>query len=199
MGGLHGPESRKGVITVPHQNGARMRVEQRRHDVIQMKVAGATERQIAAQFDVTQGQINRDVKAVLQAWAKDNEGNANRTHALEMARYNRLLLRWWQRALDDNIEVSLKGTEQVMKILRQIDVINGIVPDEPLINVQQFIDARQQTLNETINIFADEDEFDWSSIPDADLDHVMGILDAARRDPLALSDGDGPDDPKGAG
>ena len=81
----------------------------------------------------------------------------------------------------------MKASQFVMKVLHRIEVINGLVPNEPLINIEEFIDARQQTINN--EIIVDDKEYDFSSISDADLDSMVAIIDAAKRQPLSLSDG----------
>lgn len=171
-----------------YQNKKKIELEERRHEVIQMKLAGATERQIAAQFNVSQPQINRDVNHVLKAWTKENMGNASQVHALEMARYSRLLLKWWPIAIGDTVEAP-RATQIVMRILARIDAINGILPNEPLINVEEFIDARQQIIN--TGMVLDDGDYDWSKVPDAELFSVIDMMRLARRTPQALTDGDG--------
>ncbi len=172
---------------MPYQNKKKIELEERRHEVIQMKLAGATERQIAAQFNVSQPQINRDVNHVLEAWAKQNMGNAAQVHALEMARYSRLLLKWWPIAIGDTKDAP-HATQIVLRILARIDAINGIVPNQPLINIDEFVDARQQIINNEI-ILGDGD-YDWSKVPDAELFSVIDMMRLARRTPQALTDGD---------
>lgn len=190
MGSIHGQAGREGIITMPYQNKKRIELEERRHEVIQMKLAGATERQIAAQFGVSQPQINRDVNHVLKAWAEENMGNASKVHALEMARYSRLLLKWWPIAIGDTKDAP-HATQIVMRILARIDAINGIVPNQPLINIEEFVDARQQIINNGMAL--DDGDYDWSKVPDAELFSVTDMIRAARRAPQALTDGDGND------
>ena len=43
------------------------------------------------------------------------------------------MLRWWDRVLNGDRD----ATEVVLKIMKEINVINGVIPDKPLISISQ--------------------------------------------------------------
>ena len=42
---------------------------------------------------------------------------------------------------------------------------------------------------ESVQAFTDDEEYDWSKVSDADLNTAVAIINAAKRQPLALADG----------
>ena len=115
------------------QNGADIARQQRRMRVLQAKVAGATVRQIAEQEGVSAGQIQKDVMRVLGDLAKEHIGQADTVRAMQMERYNQILLRYYQRALNQDLE----AVNVVLKVMDKINQIHGIIPDKPMIQIQQ--------------------------------------------------------------
>lgn len=118
---------------MPKQNGAEIARQQRRMRVLQSKVAGASVRQIAEQEGVSAGQIQKDVNRALGELSKEHIGHADQVRSMQMERYNQLLLRWYQPALRQDAE----ATNIVLKIMDKISQINGVIPDKPLIAIQQ--------------------------------------------------------------
>jgi len=118
---------------MPRQNGKELARVQRRSRVLQAKVAGATVRQIAEQEDVSVAQIQKDVYRALGDLAKEHVGHADQIRAMQMERYNQLLLRWYSPALNRDPE----ATNIVLKIMDKINQIHGVIPDKPLIQLQQ--------------------------------------------------------------
>lgn len=106
---------------------------QRRYRVLQSVLAGASERQIADQEGVARSLINRDKKKVLNDLAKEHVGLADEVRAVQMERYNQVMLRWWQRAMQGDVE----ATNVVLRVMKEINVINGVIPDKPLISFNQ--------------------------------------------------------------
>jgi len=121
---------------MPRQNGAEIARKQRRMRVLQSKVAGASVRQIADQEGVSAGQIQKDVVRALGELSKEHIGHADQVRAMQMERYNQLLLRWYQPALNQDAE----ATNIVLRIMDKISQINGVIPDKPLIAIQQNYD-----------------------------------------------------------
>ena len=99
--------------------------------MLSMKIAGASERQIAEQEGISHGLVNRDIKKILEDLARDNTGNADKIRVLQMERYNALLLRMWESAMAANEG----AVDRVIKIMDRINAINGVIPDKPLINM----------------------------------------------------------------
>ena len=118
---------------MPRQNGTEIAREQRRMRVLQSKVAGASVRQIADQEGVSAGQIQKDVNRALGDLAKEHIGHADKVRAIQMERLNQLLLRWYPLALQQDAE----ATNITLRIIDKISQINGVIPDKPLIAIQQ--------------------------------------------------------------
>lgn len=120
----------------PPSKAARVTAETRRYQMLELTKAGASERQIAESLGVSRGLVHREVKRVLGDLAKAHDRSANIVRALQMERYLTMLSRWWQQALAGDETAS----NMVLRIMARIDIINGIIPDKPL------IDMRTQTL-----------------------------------------------------
>jgi|TARA_R100001244_G_scaffold61606_1_gene51568 hypothetical protein len=119
------------------QNGNKIAAEQRRSQVIQMKMAGATEQAIADQLGVSKAQVWNDVKRRLSEVRRDDTEAVQQEYNLQKSRYERLLLRWWSQAIGADDNQAARATGVVLDILRRLDSIGGIVPDKPLIQFQQ--------------------------------------------------------------
>ncbi len=126
---------------MPKQNGKSIAAEERRHRVVQMKMGGADERQIAERLGVSRSQVWKDVKKRLTEVRREDSEAVQREWNLQSKRYSRLLMRWWRRSLDDDDSIAAPATDKVMQILRRIDEISGLIPEKPL------IDMRSQTIN----------------------------------------------------
>ena len=123
------------------QNGKSIAAEERRSRVIQLKMGGAAERQIATQLGVSPTQVWKDVKRRLGEVRREDAEAVQQEWRLQHGRYSRLLMRWWGRSLDPDDSIAGPATDKVMQILRRIDEISGIIPDKAL------IDMRTQTIN----------------------------------------------------
>ena len=119
------------------QNGNKIIAEQRRSQVIQLKMAGATEQVIADQLGVSKAQVWNDVKRRLSEVRRDDVEAVQQEYNLQKSRYERLLLRWWSQAIGAGDDQSAKATSIVLDILRRLDTIGGLVPEKPLIQLQQ--------------------------------------------------------------
>ena len=119
------------------QNGTRITAELRRSQVLQLKQAGASEQAIAEQLGVSKTQINNDVKRRLAEIRRDDTEAVEQEYTLQKSRYERLLLRWWSQATGPDDTQAAKATGIVLDILRRLDTIGGLVPDKPLIQLNQ--------------------------------------------------------------
>ena len=124
-----GPSSRLGKHIVALQNGKRIELELRRHRVIQMKIAGASERQIAEQEGVSPATIFKDVKAGLKAHADASSKDREELRSLMMLRYERLVMTWWPLAIGGDY----RAAEILRGYLADIRTINGLDPKGPLV------------------------------------------------------------------
>ena len=119
------------------QNGTRITAELRRSQVLQLKQAGASEQAIADQLGVSKTQINNDVKRRLAEIRKDDTEAVQQEYTLQKSRYERLLLRWWSQATGADDTQAARATGIVLDILRRLDTIGGLIPEKPLIQLQQ--------------------------------------------------------------
>tara|TARA_Y100000593_G_scaffold94069_1_gene191461 strand:- start:757 stop:1233 length:477 start_codon:yes stop_codon:yes gene_type:complete len=117
---------------MPKQNGTEIERQQRRFRILQAKVAGASVRQIADQESISVGMVQKDVQRALGELAREHVGHADHVRALQMERYNQLLLRWYNRALGGETE----AVKVVLNIMDKISQINGVIPDKSLISIQ---------------------------------------------------------------
>jgi len=111
----------------------RAEAELRRHRVLQMILAGATQAQISASESVSRSTVTLDLSRVLSDMARLHDGKANEVRGLQMERLNALLMRQWPRAMQGDGP----ATDRVLKIMDRITQIQGIIPDKPLISVTQ--------------------------------------------------------------
>tara|TARA_Y100001963_G_C6777577_1_gene448121 strand:- start:2102 stop:2581 length:480 start_codon:yes stop_codon:yes gene_type:complete len=116
------------------ESAIKFNANQRRYRVLQAVLAGASERQIAEQEGVSRSLINRDKKKVLADLAKEHVGLADEVRSVQMERYNQIMLRWWQRAMSGDIE----ATNIILRVMKEINTINGVIPDKPLISFNQL-------------------------------------------------------------
>ena len=119
------------------QNGNKIAAEQRRSQVIQMKMSGATDQTIADQLGVSKAQVWNDTKRRLAETRRDDTEAVQQEYILQKSRYERLLLRWWSQAIGASDDESARATGIVLDILRRLDTIGGLVPDKPLIQLNQ--------------------------------------------------------------
>jgi hypothetical protein len=102
-----------------------------------MKMAGATEQAIADQVGVSKTQVHNDIHRRLSEVRRDDAEAVQQEYTLQKSRYERLLLRWWSQAIGTSDDQSAKATGIVLDILRRLDTIGGLVPDKPLIQLNQ--------------------------------------------------------------
>ena len=119
------------------QNGNKIIAEQRRQQVIQMKMAGATETAIAEQVGVSKTQVHNDIHRRLSEVRRDDKEAVQQEYNLQRSRYERLLLRWWSQATGPDDTQAARATGIVLDILRRLDTIGGLIPEKPLIQLQQ--------------------------------------------------------------
>ena len=101
--------------------------------MLELYKAGATERQIAETLGVDKALVHRGIKRVLNDLAEKYSGMADQVRGLQMERYTTLLSRWWSPALSGD----QTATKMVLQIMHRISEINGVIPDRPLISIDQ--------------------------------------------------------------
>ena len=113
----------------------KINAELRRSQALQLKQSGMTMDQIAERLQVSQPQIYKDIKRRLAEVRRDDSEAVQEAYALQVSRYERLLLRWWPEAIGRDDELASLATDKVLRILRQLDIIGGLIPDKPLIQL----------------------------------------------------------------
>jgi len=103
-----------------------------------MKVAGATYAQIAEQTGVSIAQTYKDIKKRLGEVRRDDREAVEQEWHLQMTRLERMLLRWWPQAIGNDDAQAELGTNQCLKIMKQMNTIGGLEPDKPLIQFNEF-------------------------------------------------------------
>ena len=117
-------------------NGHILAAEKRRSEVIQLKVSGHTEAQIATLLGVSRSQVWKDVRRRISEVRREDAEAVEAEYRVQYDRYMALLRRWWPIAMDEDDADSQRATVTVLDILRRIDLIGGLVPDRPLIQLQ---------------------------------------------------------------
>ena len=112
--------------------------EERRSQALQMKVAGATYAQIAEQTGVSIAQTYKDIKKRLGEVRRADRAAGEQEWHLQMTRLERMLLRWWPLAIGNDDGQAELGTNQCLKIMKQMNTIGGLEPDKPLIQFNEF-------------------------------------------------------------
>ena len=127
----------EGGYIVALQNGKKIALAQRRHRVIQAKIEGRSEAEIAEQEGVAQYTIWKDIRAYLGEVRREDKEAVQAEYDLQRSRYERLLLRWWSQATGPDDTQAARATGIVLDILRRLDTIGGLIPEKPLIQLQQ--------------------------------------------------------------
>ena len=137
----------------------KINAELRRSQALQLKQSGMTMDQIAERLQVSQPQIYKDIKRRLAEVRRDDSEAVQEAYALQVSRYERLLLRWWPEAIGRDDELASLATDKVMRILRQLDIIGGLIPDKPLIqlNTLQINSDGGGTLADLLSSMASDD------------------------------------------
>jgi hypothetical protein len=103
-------------------NGNKVAAQLRRYRVLDMKVAGGTDRGIAEAVGVSPAQVNKDIKRVLSESADANGHSSRELRELMMRRYERLFMTHWLNATRGDA----KSTELCLNILLAQRQINGL-------------------------------------------------------------------------
>ena len=108
---------------------------------------------------MAQSQVHKDVKRRLAEVRRDDSEAVQEAYSMAHLRYERLLLRWWPDAIGRDPELAALATDKVMRILRQLDTIGGLIPDKPLIqlNTLQINSDGGGTLADLLSSMASDD------------------------------------------
>ena len=124
--------SKKTALSPTKQKQAN--AELRRYEMLELYVAGNNERAIANQLGVSQPLVNKEIKRALDEHGRSGSEVADDVRRLQMARYTTLVGKWWDKATTGD----QGAANLVLKACYQIDKINGIIPDKPLIDMRSI-------------------------------------------------------------
>ena len=159
--------------------GMRVVAEERRYKMLELTKAGATERQIAETLGVDKALVHRDVARIMGELAQKYSGVADEVRGLQMERYSTLLGRWWPVALTGDEA----ATKMVLQIMHRISEINGVIPDKPLITIDQR--SIQLTQGEvTFSIEAASASYNNGNGSDGDLSQTEALPETTEGDIL---------------
>lgn len=101
--------------------------EKRRADVLQMRVAGVSHRNIASRLGCSPRTVLRDLHAVLDEIKADQYAAADRLRTLTATAIDRQLVQWWTRALEDP-----GALDRVIRLLQERAKLFGLYAPEPI-------------------------------------------------------------------
>ena len=106
----------------------------RRLKALELKTMGHTVRDIAEQLDVSPTTAHNDIDALLRDIAEKDTGRANNNRMLLNQRYEALISAYFSKATGGDIEAA----KLVIDVLSKQAKINGLIPKEPLLNINQI-------------------------------------------------------------
>lgn len=101
-------------------------------EVMRLTLAGGTTRSIAAQIGISHETIRKDRDEVLERTAREQVDAIAQYRTLMNARYERLWLQWWPKALDGTLEDgtrqegSPEAFDKLMRLGEAIRKLNGL-------------------------------------------------------------------------
>ncbi len=119
--------------TTQKQASKRAEIAVRRHKALELKIAGHSDRSIARILDVDVSTAHRDVKNVLEALGREHAEEAANLRSLLNIRYEELFHAYYDQAIAGDVE----ATKIVVRIMERVAKINGVIPKEPLITIDQ--------------------------------------------------------------
>ena len=119
--------------TTQKQASKRAAIAVRRHDALQLKIAGYSDREIARRLGVGVSTAHNDVKNVLETLAREHAEEAANLRALLNIRYEALFHAYYDQAIAGDTE----ATKIVVGIMERVAKINGVIPDRSLVTVDQ--------------------------------------------------------------
>ena len=106
----------------------------RRLKALELKTMGHTIRDIAKQLDVSSTTAHNDIDVLLRDMAEKDTGRANNNRMLINERYEALIRAYFDKATGGDIEAA----KLVIDVLFKQAKINGLIPKEPLLNINQI-------------------------------------------------------------
>ena len=106
----------------------------RRLKALELKTMGHTVRDIAEQLNVSPTTAHNDIDVLLRDMAEKDAGRANNNRMLLNERYEALIRTYFDKATGGDIEAA----KLVIDVLFKQAKINGLIPKEPLLNINQI-------------------------------------------------------------
>ena len=106
----------------------------RRMKALELKTKGHTIRAIAEQLSVSPTTAHNDIDTLLSDMAEKDTGRANNNRMLLNQRYEALISAYFSKATGGDIEAA----KLVIDVLSKQAKINGLIPKEPLLNINQI-------------------------------------------------------------
>ena len=132
----------------------------RRHQAFGLKVKGYTVREIAEELNISPSVVHHDIEVVASDIADRDIKQANNNRMLANERYEALIRAYFDKATGGDIEAA----KLVIDVLFKQAKINGLIPKEPLLNINQINPPELEafTFNiERANLGGDIDESEW--------------------------------------
>lgn len=151
----------------------RVSMQARQLLVLGYKAAGNSDRQIVEKIkedhniEVSYQTINNDWHTALFTLTELMKPKAEELRTLHIVRLEALLAAAWEKA----IEGHLPSIRTCLYILAQIKNVQGL--DKQPVLVYEKV--------ETVQIFTEDEDYDWSKVPDSELKQLVEIVHAARR------------------
>ena len=116
---------------------AKVRVHIRRYAVLELILEGGTYREVAARVGVSHTQVQKDLRTAMSEISSAHLETAKEIRDLNMARYNRLLMTWWPKAIGEDsltsktMQPDFKATGRVLTIIKAIRKLWNLEKLEP--------------------------------------------------------------------
>ena len=127
----------------PRKGETTAKADVRRFELLQAAKAGTSQKRIAEVLGVSQQYVSQETRKILDVLARENSDAADKVRALQNERLTHLIQAYWSKAIGyvdasgNRIEPDLKHGEFLLKVLDRVSAINGVIPDQPLINIDQ--------------------------------------------------------------
>ena len=104
------------------KNEKTVKIQLRRYQALELKLAGSTIREIAVVQGISHVQVHHDIKKVLGEMADATSKQADHLRAMTMARYEKLLQAHWHQAMAGDY----RSTEMCLSVLGGQRAIAGL-------------------------------------------------------------------------
>ena len=146
-------------------SGYRMEVKERRRNIMELRMTGASQRHIAETLGLAKSTVSAHLNAALAELVEQVHDAAESVRALELERLDRLLVAMWGSATAG----SFHATDRVLKIMERRSMLLGL--DAP---------KRQEVTGKDGGPIQTTQTLDLASLTDEELAEIERITTAAR-------------------